>query len=61
MYDTRSRYFGTESLYLRLRSVLLVGYPFAQAATDGHATGVMFSHGTDYDFPAPGLESSIIP
>ena len=34
------------------RSVLLVGHPFAQAATQGHATGVMFAAAkSDYNFP----------
>ena len=36
-----------------MRSVLLVGHPFAQAATQGKATGVMFgAPKADYDFPA---------
>ena len=40
-----------------LRSVLLVGHPFAQAATEGSALSVMFQAAkADYNFPATGMQ-----
>ena len=42
-----------------LRSVLLVGHPFAQAATEGSALSVMFQAAkADYNFPATGHATS---
>ncbi|CAK9038671.1 Ankyrin repeat domain-containing protein 17, partial [Durusdinium trenchii] len=42
---------GWEEVFAN-KSVLLVGHPFAQAATQGKATGVMFgAPKADYDFP----------
>jgi len=41
----------------RVSLVVLVGHPFAQAATEGSALSVMFQAAkADYNFPATGMQ-----